>query len=224
MNFAGDFKLLGQLDVTALVERVLGFTDEDWTRDAWRQNQFKAHQHTTTIPLLFDEDFRHDNPTERKDYAAFRGEIEPVLSLLRRHYNQSLKHKRLQNKFGPAYPIRILLARLCPGGVITPHIDRGFSLTHAHRVHVPLVTHDDVKFLINGRRQPMKPGEVWEINNRQVHQVENASPLFRVHLIVDWVIPGESCCCAAHTHPGTPCTPENCHATDHAPSPCTCLH
>jgi len=224
MNFRGDFLLLGTTDVSALRERVMAFTDEDWNRDNWRRTQFKAHQQTTTIPLIFDEDFRHARPTVRPDYAAVREQVEPVLALIRRHYDQDPDLRRLQQDAGPAYPVRILLARLCPGGNIPAHMDRIFSLAHAHRVHVPVVTHEDVKFVIDGRRQPMREGEIWEINNRRAHQVENASPIYRIHMIVDWVIPGERCCCSAQTHPTTPCTPENCRTTDFRPMPCDCLH
>ncbi|HSQ80229.1 MAG TPA: aspartyl/asparaginyl beta-hydroxylase domain-containing protein [Casimicrobiaceae bacterium] len=224
MNFKGDFQFLGKADISALRERVLAFGENEWNRDAWRRNQFKAHQQTTTIPLIFDEDFRHSQPTARPDYAALREHVAPVLRLIRHHYDQSGELRRLQDANGPAYPVRMLLARLLPGGVIPAHMDRVFSLAHAHRVHVPIVTHDDVKFIIDGRRQPMKEGEVWEINNRRAHEVENASPISRVHMIVDWVIPGERCCCSAHTHPTTPCTPEACRATDFRPVPCDCLH
>ncbi len=224
MNFKGDFLLLGKADISALRERVSAFQEEDWNRDSWRRKQFKAHQQTTTIPLIFDEDFRHAQPTARPDYAALREHVEPVLALIRHHYDESPEFARLQESHGRAYPVRMLLARLCPGGVIPPHMDRNFSLAHAHRVHVPLVTHDDVRFVIDGRRQPMQEGEVWEINNRRAHQVENASPIYRVHMIVDWVIPGERCCCSTRAHPDTPCTPENCRATDFRPVPCACLH
>jgi hypothetical protein len=224
MNFKGDFQLLGQTDISALRDGVLAFTEEDWNRDSWRRNQFKAHQDTATIPLIFDEDFRHSQPTVRPDYQSLREPIEPVLGLIRDHYDQCDELKCLQDAHGPAYPVRVLLARLCPGGVIPAHMDRNFSLAHAHRVHLPIVTHDDVKFVVDGRRQPMKEGEAWEINNRRAHEVENASLIYRVHMIVDWVIPGERCCCSMHAHPATPCTPENCRTTDFRPFPCDCLH
>lgn len=223
MNFNDKFTLLGKLDIRGLRNRVLAFSEEDWSRENWRQKRFDTHKDTTTIPLIFDEDFRHIQPTVRMAYEALREPLEPVLSLIRRHYNKSLKLKRLQDKHGRAYPVRIILARLRPGGVITPHMDRNFSLTHAHRIHIPLQTHEEVEFYIDGVRNPMKVGEVWEINNRRIHEVENPSPIHRIHLIVDWAIPGERCCCSMTTHPSQPCTPENCKETDYRPTPCSCL-
>lgn len=224
MNFKGDFRYLGKVDVSALRERVLAIAEDDWNREDWRQRQFQAHQHTRTIPLLFDADFRHAQPTAHRWFPAFRELVQPVLDVIRSHYDQSQSSGAPHDTANGPYPIRMMFARLVPGGVIAPHMDRSFSLTHAHRIHIPLVTHDGVRFLIDGRRQVMAEGEIWEINNRRAHQVENASPIHRIHMIVDWVIPGERCCCSARTHPDTPCTPDNCHVTDFRPTPCNCLN
>jgi hypothetical protein len=224
MNFNGDFLKLGQLDVSPLLNQVLSFTEDEWLRDSWRQTQYKVHQDTATIPLLFDADFRHAGPTVHPMYATVRENIEPVISVVRSHYDAAPDLQQLKEKRGPAYPARMMLVRLKPGGVIPPHRDRNFSLAHSHRVHVPLVTHDDVRFTIGGRFQPLKVSEVWEVNNRRVHEVMNASPVHRIHLIVDWAIPGERCCCAASTHPDDLCTPANCQMTDSRTEPCTCLN
>jgi hypothetical protein len=35
------------------------------------------------------------------------------------------------------------------------------------------------------------PGEIWEINNRKYHAVRNLGEEARVHLILDYVVPGE---------------------------------
>jgi nicotinamide mononucleotide adenylyltransferase len=39
---------------------------------------------------------------------------------------------------------------------------------------------------VGGVSQSLREGEVWEINNADVHAVANASAHARVHLIVDW--------------------------------------
>lgn len=223
MNFHGDFIRIGALDIEALCERVLAFTEADWTRDQMRQKSYEAHKDTTTIPLIFDTDFRHTNPTTQPAFEPLKTLLEPVYALIRRHYNQSLKLRRLQSKHGTAYPVRTLLTRLRPGGVIIPHMDRNFSLTHAHRIHMPIQTHPDVAFRISGNIQPLKVGEVWEINNRHIHEVENRSPIPRIHLIVDWVIPGERCCCGLRLDPKGSCSPERCQLTDNRQMPCDCL-
>jgi hypothetical protein len=87
--------------------------------------------------------------------------------------------------------VRALFARLAPGAEIRPHHDDGFSLTNSHRVHLPVLTRPGVAFTVGGETRGLAAGELVEINNCRVHAVRNDSPAPRVHLIVDWVIPGE---------------------------------
>ena len=91
--------------------------------------------------------------------------------------------------------MRINLAKLLPGSMIPEHMDTNITLTHSHRVHMPVVTNEKVMFSVGGEKKHLREGEVWEINNKKAHWVENKSEEARIHLILDWVIPGESCCC-----------------------------
>jgi hypothetical protein len=84
------------------------------------------------------------------------------------------------------------MTRLAPGGRITPHSDGGYSLARCHRIHVPILSNPDCRFRVGDTTLVMKPGEVWEINNRLTHAVENDGAAARVHLILDWVQPGET--------------------------------
>ena len=75
--------------------------------------------------------------------------------------------------------------------MITPHRDYGPSMLRSHRYHLALVTNDQVEFAIGGQIQHLAPGEIWEINNRKLHAVRNLGAEGRVHLILDYVVPGE---------------------------------
>jgi hypothetical protein len=61
----------------------------------------------------------------------------------------------------------------------------------SHRYHVAIRTNPLVDFGIGDRVQHFAPGEVWEINNRKYHAVRNLGQEGRVHLILDYVVPGE---------------------------------
>ncbi len=76
------------------------------------------------------------------------------------------------------------LAELPPGGVITPHSDRHI-LARVHRLHVPLVTHEKVEFMIDGQVFYLKPDRLYDLNNVATHAVTNNSDVMRVHLLVD---------------------------------------
>jgi hypothetical protein len=83
----------------------------------------------------------------------------------------------------------VRLMRLRPGSVIKPHTDVGLDDEHGDaRVHVPIVTNDDVEFLLNGRRVVMAPGEAWRLRLADPHSVANRGATDRVHLVIDLTI------------------------------------
>lgn len=80
--------------------------------------------------------------------------------------------------------VRLLF--LPPGGRIRPHNDEGVSFESGFlRLHVPIVTHQDVHFILGGQRCEWLPGELWYGDFSQTHEVENRSPVLRVHLVLD---------------------------------------
>lgn len=80
--------------------------------------------------------------------------------------------------------LRVRLMRLRPGGVIAPHRDY-FQDPRVVRLHVPIVTCEDVEFKIRGRPYHLEEGKLYFTNVRQVHEGENRSKLERIHLVVD---------------------------------------
>ncbi|EQD79865.1 hypothetical protein B1A_01490, partial [mine drainage metagenome] len=61
-KFDGNFRLVGNCDIAPLRSKVAGLVDSDWNRESWRQERFEIHRYTQTIELIFDQDFRHENP------------------------------------------------------------------------------------------------------------------------------------------------------------------
>lgn len=92
---------------------------------------------------------------------------------------------------GDGYFIRIILARLSPHGWISVHCDDGASLLRSHRNHVAIVTNAGVEFEVADDVRHLAAGEIWEINNRKLHGVRNTSDHARIHMILDYVVPGE---------------------------------
>lgn len=174
MDWDGNFQCNGLIDVAALKRRVHERSDADWNEDRHRQTTFSVHRQTQTIPLLYNADFRHTNPTPQPKLPAFEAELELIFEYLSAVY-------------GPGgNAIRRLLTRLGAGRRIPLHRDTGFSLECSHRVHVPIVTNDSVFLTVGSEEVPMKEGEVWEINNTRAHAVRNDGDAARVHLVDDW--------------------------------------
>lgn len=86
-------------------------------------------------------------------------------------------------------PSRVLdacLKLLGPGGFVHEHRDMtGATPFGVVRLHVPIATHPDVEFHVNGQRLFLRPGEAWILDTSYRHRVANRSAIQRVHLVVD---------------------------------------
>jgi Aspartyl/Asparaginyl beta-hydroxylase len=70
------------------------------------------------------------------------------------------------------------------------HEHRDYQLSHTHgevRIHVPIVTNDDVAFYLDDELLPMREGEAWYLDLELPHRVDNRSDHDRVHLVIDCV-------------------------------------
>jgi hypothetical protein len=81
---------------------------------------------------------------------------------------------------------RVRLLRLDPGRNINTHTDLGDGWAMGKvRLHVPIVTHDEVYFFVDDERVIMRPGELWYCDFTRPHRVHNKSAIGRVHLVLD---------------------------------------
>ena len=223
MNFAGNFVHIGNIDVADLKQRVLELREDQWQGEAFRQQRYEVHRDTQTVPLVFDPDFRHTHPTRLPALQMFESVLRPALKMAADHFDDSPTGRKLFDEYGMGYFVRANLVGLKPGGEITEHTDNNFSLVHSHRLHLPIITNEEVEFTVGDETINMKEGELYEINNRHLHSVKNAASTNRVHLIMDYVIPGEKCCCGKKLHPQTACNPHACEETDHLKIECVCF-
>jgi hypothetical protein len=112
--------------------------------------------------------------------AAGVGSYQECAELQRApYYKQILDELRC-----PKEVVRILF--LPPGGHIKEHFDFHTSFQFGLlRLHLPIVTHPDVVFVIGGRRVSWNPGELWFGDFSRIHSVRNDSPIVRAHLVID---------------------------------------
>jgi len=222
MNFPGNFFHIGDIDIAVLKDLVLKLSEEQWGSFSLRQKRYEVHQDTQTIGLVYDPDFRHSHPTRLPALQIFEAAIRPALCMTADHFEETDAGRRLIKDNGLGYFIRASLVRLKAGCSIAEHQDKNFSLTHSHRVHLPIITNDEVHFAVGKETINMREGQLFEINNRRLHAVHNDGAEDRIHLIFDFVLPGEQCCCGARHHPQTRCSPQACLETVRLHVPCTC--
>jgi hypothetical protein len=89
----------------------------------------------------------------------------------------------------PGTVAKLVLAEVAPGGKIDLHWDGTPSLALAHRCHVPIVSNENVDFLVDDKSYYLAPGMAYEFDNTRMHGVNNRSATRRVHLICDIMPP-----------------------------------
>lgn len=182
MYFDSEFRRVGLIDPKPLADVIGSFGEDAWFEYGRRQETFQAHLHTQTIPLIYDEDMRHQEPTVWPRFAKIEPVLEPTLDLIR----------KANPSTGGGYFVRIILTRLSPGARISRHRDYGDSLLRSHRNHLAITTNPNVEFEIDTKVRHFAAGEIWEINNRKYHSVKNRGEDARIHMILDYVATGEA--------------------------------
>lgn len=80
------------------------------------------------------------------------------------------------------------LLRLAPGARIHEHRDYDLGPDCGRlRLHIPIQTGEDVRFIVGGQRVRMSAGETWYMDFGLLHRVENRGSVDRVHLVVDCI-------------------------------------
>lgn len=82
---------------------------------------------------------------------------------------------------------RTRLMRIEPGGEATPHFDVHAYWFDRVRIHVPIITSDQVVFQCGDAETHMAAGESWVFDTFRRHNVLNPSDIHRVHLVIDTV-------------------------------------
>jgi len=172
---ANNFLLVNRdYDTRPLREKIVQITDEVWA-ESDRSERFKVHRQTQTVLLIKYLDEISTKPEIQPPYAEFEELLRPVVDHIANYYQDN------------GFVLRILLTKLTAGSKIDEHVDFGYSLLNVHRIHIPIITNEDVDFYVGGTKKQMRAGEFWEIDNARKHAVENNSDEDRVHMIVDWM-------------------------------------
>jgi hypothetical protein len=170
------YRDLGPIDMTALAARTLAQEPEAWLEHELRQRRYDVHHDTQSIVLIFcDGKWPDPDITREAGYARLADVALPLMDeILAKYYPPG------------GTVLRAMAARLAVGGIIKPHVDANESFSQAHRIHIPLTSNTGVRFTVDGRPCPMKPGRVYEINNQKMHSVMNRGREPRISFIFDY--------------------------------------
>lgn len=149
-----------------------------WNADQSRQRRVQVQRHTQSIPLRGPRrrqgDGRKIEDIHESQLTRYASSFPATLSFMNRvaHFlNGSLE--------------RALYVRLAPKSVVYPHIDGGEYYAVRDRYHF-VVRSPTGSLLKSGSEQViMQPGELWWFDNKALHDSDNQSDEWRVHLIFD---------------------------------------
>lgn len=93
----------------------------------------------------------------------------------------------LQSFHCPLQAVRLL--KLNAGAIIKEHRDAALNFENGEiRLHIPVMTHDEVKFYLDNESMHLKEGECWYMNFNLPHHISNNSKVNRIHLVIDAVV------------------------------------
>lgn len=97
--------------------------------------------------------------------------------------------KSLKGLYGLGELWNIQVAKMHGGGKILPHVDQDLKFIFSHRIHIPLITNENVIFKVDKTEFYLSRGNVYEINNLKEHSVDNINvpSFYRLHLIIDYI-------------------------------------
>ena len=142
-----------------------------------------AHKDTHCIyprgPLKFTPYF-YMFDTGAYDYPVMDTLADVLVPILRPLLTDVLKVEKLG---------RVLIVKLRPGGIITPHIDEGTYADHYARFHVAVTGTDKATLTAGDETHHIAPGEAWWFDHKVRHSARNDGDTDRIHIIIDAVTP-----------------------------------
>ena len=100
------------------------------------------------------------------------------------HLQSSLYLRQVLSSFGVVWS-RSRLLRLSAQHGVPQHADINYHWFYRARLHIPIVTHPQVRFHCGDESVHMAAGEAWIFDNWRLHRVDNPVEAARIHLVAD---------------------------------------
>jgi hypothetical protein len=157
-------KLPLEFDVERMVKEASQFEESTW------QPHPGKHPGNSALPLI---------SYGGKDNDDFSGTMLETPHLQKCEYI-----RQISANFGEVFG-RSRLMRLAGGSEVPIHVDAIYHWHKHVRIHIPVITNDQVIFHCGGEEVNMKAGECWLFDSWRNHKVVNHSNETRIHLVLD---------------------------------------
>jgi len=169
------FEHLGSADISALIGRIKSIPESLWNAE----NEDKPNKYARlndTRHIMFRFINRGGSVYDFHDFPLWDEWKDVLLPIMKQVANR-LGYKDYR------FP-RAMLAKLPAGSEIFGHSD-GDASHYIHKIHVPLITNSETIFHVGREARHLPAGEIFEVNNKRVHAVENNGDEDRVHFIFE---------------------------------------
>jgi hypothetical protein len=167
----------GKFEIDNIKKEVSNFSNE-WDLFTLRQDTFYTHKSTKMFPICLSNISSWDPKEEVEVVQMYKfknkssnDEMDNIFNILKEYYSGEI--------------INCEVVSLPANTKVRKHIDGGALLHYSRRVHIPIITNENVTFTVKDNTLNMQEGVWYEINNQMPHAVENNSDFDRVHLIID---------------------------------------
>ena len=172
-------KLPEQLDIHRLQAEVSGLSVKSWIP------HFNTQHYSgpwSVVPLRsVGGESNHIYPNPASD--------QPFMDT---HHLKALPYTQGIVNSIPAEKTAVRFMKLGKEGHIHEHSDYNLSIDDEElRIHIPVSTHANAEFWLDGERVHMQEGECWYLNFNLKHKLYNPGPSDRIHLVIDCVVSDE---------------------------------
>lgn len=168
------FRHLGSADINALNARVKSLPESLWqSENEHKPNNYNNLNDTRHIIFRFINASSVFDFVDRPLWDEWKDVLLPIME-------QAAKSLGYSNYRFP----RVMLAKLPAGSEILPHSD-GRASHYIHKIHVPLITNPETLFHVGAKAKNLPVGEIFEVNNKRNHAVQNGGEQDRIHLIFE---------------------------------------
>jgi len=199
-------KVLGEVDVSYYVDLFSDIDDADWMDEfsAFSKKYIPFFRELERLPLMYSMRGEYEGVYENLEDAV--GDFDPRNDIVRflnsgnpdndiqikgkfyeKYYNEKFFNdifKLLTEELGEGQCMMFMFNLMNPHSKIDPHADQRTG--DKKRIHIPIVTHPDIKLYNGGDELHMEVGKVYMIDHTIEHSVDNPTDCERIHLVVDW--------------------------------------
>jgi diphthamide synthase subunit DPH2 len=171
----------GVVEIAGIKKEVTEYIDE-WLIDVSRQRSFQTHEQTFMYQLKeLDYGWNLKDKVTSSTPNTFK--TDSANNELKKIYER-LEHL-VEGKV-----VRCEVINMSPNSRIRTHKDTSDLLYLSRRFHVPIITNKDCTFIVEEQSFHLEEANLYELNNRRYHSVQNFSDENRIHLIVD-ILPNQ---------------------------------